>query len=246
MANFAVELKGGIYFFYRPKVAHEEVHSLDDVQRFLVVLKPEGLERYSTLIVGKKHLPKDQEGYFAFVDGVADSIDTLVKSLGEELYATATRGARKLPEVRCIGEGKFMIIRHENHTHLMYQLAKPTKIGQVQQAFNLALKDDFIITVKNPNKPSPPHAGLSSHQKAAFSKELAAKFDDYRFIPLIPADFIDYEGAEILLLSKAASRLEEDKASRCLEEIQEKDILPTLEAIIDTQSIAPIIDRRWV
>jgi hypothetical protein len=32
--------RGHIYFFYRPKVEHEEAHDLDDVQRFSILLVP--------------------------------------------------------------------------------------------------------------------------------------------------------------------------------------------------------------
>ncbi|KAJ4964176.1 hypothetical protein NE237_024115 [Protea cynaroides] len=37
--------KGKIFFFYRPKVDKEEVHSADDVQRLYIVLRPESGKR---------------------------------------------------------------------------------------------------------------------------------------------------------------------------------------------------------
>ena len=33
--------RGDIFFFYRPRVGVEQVRSLDDVQRFFVVLRPD-------------------------------------------------------------------------------------------------------------------------------------------------------------------------------------------------------------
>lgn len=40
-----IQERGEIFFFYRPKVNKEEVHSVDDVQRLYIVLRPESGER---------------------------------------------------------------------------------------------------------------------------------------------------------------------------------------------------------
>ncbi|CAI0442066.1 unnamed protein product [Linum tenue] len=37
--------RGEIFFFYRPRVNREEAHSLDDVQRLFIVLRPESGDR---------------------------------------------------------------------------------------------------------------------------------------------------------------------------------------------------------
>ncbi|KAM7257692.1 hypothetical protein ACFE04_013433 [Oxalis oulophora] len=39
-----IQERGEIFFFYRPKVEHEEAHSPDDVQRMYIVLRPESGE----------------------------------------------------------------------------------------------------------------------------------------------------------------------------------------------------------
>ncbi|KAE8714934.1 putative LRR receptor-like serine/threonine-protein kinase [Hibiscus syriacus] len=44
-AQVEIQEKGEIFFFYRPKVNKEEVHSVDDVQRLYIVLRPETGER---------------------------------------------------------------------------------------------------------------------------------------------------------------------------------------------------------
>ena len=38
--------QGDVFFFYRPRVGTGEVDELSDVQRFFVVLMPEGAQRY--------------------------------------------------------------------------------------------------------------------------------------------------------------------------------------------------------
>ncbi|KAG6668933.1 uncharacterized protein LOC122279225 [Carya illinoinensis] len=40
-----IQERGEIFFFYRPKVDKEEAHSVDDVQRLYIVLRPESGER---------------------------------------------------------------------------------------------------------------------------------------------------------------------------------------------------------
>lgn len=40
-----IQERGEIFFFYRPKVNHEEAHSVDEVQRLYIVLRPESGEK---------------------------------------------------------------------------------------------------------------------------------------------------------------------------------------------------------
>ncbi|KAK9097589.1 hypothetical protein Sjap_023086 [Stephania japonica] len=40
-----IQERGEIFFFYRPKVERDQVHSPDDVQRLYIVLRPESGER---------------------------------------------------------------------------------------------------------------------------------------------------------------------------------------------------------
>src|SRR4051794_18958901 len=42
--------RGDIFFFYRPRVGLKEAHSLDEVQRTFIVLKPDRKRRYRRLI----------------------------------------------------------------------------------------------------------------------------------------------------------------------------------------------------
>lgn len=39
-----IQERGEIFFFYRPKVNKEEAHSVDDVQRLYIVMRPESGE----------------------------------------------------------------------------------------------------------------------------------------------------------------------------------------------------------
>lgn len=68
--------------------------------------------------------------------------------------------------------------------------------------------EGYIITVRNPDAPAPPATGLQPQQGAEFPKELKDKFKGRRFISLEP-DFLDYEGAELVLVG-ATTRPEEE------------------------------------
>jgi hypothetical protein len=68
--------QGDIYFFYRPKVENEEATSLDDVQRFHIVMRPHGKASFRLTTVGRKRLPDigEHERTWGFVDFVAKSL----------------------------------------------------------------------------------------------------------------------------------------------------------------------------
>ena len=62
-----IQEKGEIFFFYRPKVDKNEAHSLDDVQRMYIVLRPEstggrGVEEKQAPDSGKEGRKRHQQG----------------------------------------------------------------------------------------------------------------------------------------------------------------------------------------
>ena len=70
----------------------------------------------------------------------------------------------------------------------------------MQRALNIVKEGSYIVVVKNPKAPSPPGSGLDETRRATFPKRLQERFAGRRFIPVDPLDFLDYEGAEILLV----------------------------------------------
>src|SRR4051812_32423466 len=64
--------RGDIFFFYRPDGVEGAPGGLLDVNRFHVVLRPEGHDLLRYLTVGKKKLPGEggDGRHWAFVDGV--------------------------------------------------------------------------------------------------------------------------------------------------------------------------------
>ncbi|OLB97967.1 MAG: hypothetical protein AUH30_09250 [Candidatus Rokubacteria bacterium 13_1_40CM_68_15] len=205
--------RGNIYFFYRPRVGKETARGFADVQRLYMVLSPRGNKSYRLIIIGEKRLPAvTREGdriSWGFVDVVASRAEELEDELDPETYTTKTRGERQRPAARPAGEGVYAIVRHVDHTHLAYALELPPKPGEVQRVLNIGEEGSYIISVKNPDTPSPPGMGLDEARRATFPKDLEERFRGRRFIPVDPPDFLNYEGAEILLIGASQDVYEE-------------------------------------
>lgn len=115
---------GDIYFFYRPKVRSEQVKSIDDVRRFFMITAPEAKENpvYRLFLIGKKSLPeirnseaRASERYWARVGGIFKDPSELTKELVSDEF-------RKGDAARPVGEGKYAIVKHQNHAELAYTL----------------------------------------------------------------------------------------------------------------------------
>lgn len=195
--------RGNIYFLYRPKVQQEQARKKNDVERFYMVLSPDGKKIYREIIIGQKELPKLDEGRernWGFVKMVAREAKELEKEFSEIRYGTKTRGERTLAAVRPAGEGVYAIVRHDDHTHLVYSLELPEKPREVQHEFRIEEEANYIISIKNPKKSSPPQVGLRREQKADYPQKLQDVFRDRRFADADPPELLDYEGAEIMLI----------------------------------------------
>lgn len=197
---------GDIYFLYRPRVADEHVESLEEVQRLLMLLRPwRGRRHTRLLVVGRKRLPDidEHDRFWAFVDVVADRPERLHEALERRQYRTKTRGERYQPPARPAAEGAYAITRHDDHTHLAYQLELPHRTGPPQQELQIEPEASYIVTVKNPQAPTPPGVGLRGPGRAHLPADLQRRFGTRRFAPLDPPAFLDHPGAEIVLIGAA-------------------------------------------
>jgi hypothetical protein len=137
---------------------------------------------------------------WGFVEKVATRAGEIEDELDPKAYGTKTRGERSLPAARPAGEGVYVVARHDDHTHLAHVLELPQKPGDVQRALNIPDEGSYVISVKNPEAPSPPGLGLDETRKARFPADLLERFRGRRFISVDPPEFLDYEGAELLLV----------------------------------------------
>jgi hypothetical protein len=201
---------GDLFFFYRPRVGTERVEGLDDVQRFFLIMRPDGTDRYRLVTVGRKRLPdpRTHEREWAFVARVGGP-EQLQEELERRAYETRTRGERLEPEARPVGEARYAIVDHDGHTHLAYVLELPSPPGEAQRQFRIEHQASYVVAVRNPSAPAPPGAGLDERQRAAFPPELLERFRGRRFISVDPPDFLDYEGAELVLIGASEQVVDE-------------------------------------
>jgi hypothetical protein len=194
--------RGDIYFLYRPSVGRGEARGYRDVERLYMLLKPQGRRLYRLIIIGRKRLPDpgEHDRFWAFVYRVFTRRSELNAELGAKEYPTRTRGIRRVAPVRPVAEGVYAIVRHGDHTHLAYVLELPKRRGPAEREFNLKREASYIVGVKNPNSPAPRNAGLDPEHTAHFPKRLQERFDGRKFVPPEPIDFLNHEGAELILI----------------------------------------------
>jgi hypothetical protein len=200
---------GNIYFFYRPRIGEEDPSGLEEIQRMYMVLSPHGKRSYRLMVIGQKKLPDPSRSghrrYWGFVDQVGDDPKAVERELQAHRYSTKTRGERELPAARPAGEGIYRIVRHGSHTHLVYALELPERIGEVQEELNIEDEASYILSIKNPAKPAPRGAGLPGKESAQYPKRLKKVFRDRQFSEAAPTDFLDYPHTQFMLVAAADS-----------------------------------------
>lgn len=151
--------QGHIYFFYRPKIDVEKPKSIDDVQKLYLILKPFGMDKKPgkkarLISIPKKTLPRTEahEQHLAIIGKVSEDIQDISKELEEETHETQTKGERTTPKAKPIGEGIYHFAMHghrsKEHSHLVYSLVLPKRIGKIQREFNIKREGSFIVQVK--------------------------------------------------------------------------------------------------
>ncbi len=243
--------RGNIFFFYRPKVDEDHPDDASDVQRLYMVLNPSDTERYRLTVIGHKKLPDlsraGRKRYWGFVDSVSHSPEKLLGALSEEEYETKTRGERRQPPARPVGEGVYRILRHGDHVHLVYALELPDQPGKPQRAFNIEDEASYIISIKNPEKKSPHFSGLSVKRKAELPKYLSEKFHDRQFIAPDPTKFLDHSGVEFILIS-ASDDVEEDLGITLhpkAEDEHSAQVFKELHVDRSKFSVKPLLQGEW-
>ena len=195
--------RGDLYFFYRPKIEDQVARGPDDVSRLYLVMHPRRRRTFRLMIVGEKYLPAVGSGdrrAWAFVEKVGLRPEEVEDELDPHDDLTQTRGERHVPAARPAGEGVYALSKHGDHTHLAYALELPQRPGDVQRALGIVDEGSYVISVKDPDAASPPRVGLDPSRRARFPASLRARFDGHRFVPVDPPDFLDHEGAELLLI----------------------------------------------
>src|ERR687886_88203 len=193
--------QGDIYFFYRPKKAAEEVKSIEDVRRFFMVTAPEESPLYRLFVIGKKSLPevreteaRASERYWARVGGIFRDANELTKELLSDEF-------RRGDAARPVGEGKYAIIKHQNHTELAYILELPKEPGEAQKELGIEKEATYVISVINPKIPKQSNLP-TTEEHPKYPQEVLDEFNENENFVSLERDtkFIDYQNAQIILV----------------------------------------------
>lgn len=145
------------------------------------------------------------------------------------------------------GEGIYAIARHGNHTHLLYALELPEEPDEVQRELHIEKEGSCLLSVKNPQAGSPPSVGLDEERRAEFPEELQELFGSRRFIAVNPPDFLDHDGAELLLMGSADDPGEELGID--LDPEQEtattSDLFKELRMARERHPVEPLLAGKW-
>jgi hypothetical protein len=207
--------QGDIFFFYRPKVGTEQVSDIEDVQRFYMVTAPEG-GKYRLFVVGQKQLPEIVEGKstseernWALNVLTASNPEEIRKELLPAEYATETRGKRRIAAAAPAGEGKYSIVKHDNHTEMAYILELPAVPGPAQKEFEIKKEASYIVSVKNPDIQVRGFAAFEK-RKPQYPSSIKEKFGDRRWINVEDPDILNYENTQLLLIGARKKDVQEE------------------------------------
>src|SRR5215216_106879 len=209
--------QGDIFFFYRPKVGTEEVSSTEDVQRFYMVTAPEEREnKYRLFVLGRKQMPEIVEGKstseernWALNTLTTTNSEDIRKELLAAEYETETRGMRRVAAAAPAGEGKYSIVKHDNHTELAYVLELPEVPGPTQREFEIKKEVSYIVSVKNPDVQI---SGFKAFEKRKpeYPANIKQMFGDKRWINVEDPELLNYENTQLLLIGARKKDVEEE------------------------------------
>ena len=133
-------------------------------------------------LIGQKQLPEiegkssSKERNWALNILTTTNPDDIHKELLAAEYSTETRGKRRIAAAASAGEGKYSIVKHDDHTELAYVLELPEIPGPTQREFEIKKEAGYIVSVKNPEIKVPGFAAFSEDKKPEYSQHLMEKF----------------------------------------------------------------------
>src|SRR5207248_619040 len=172
--------------------------------------------------------------------------EELREALSGGTYETETRGERHLPRARPAGEGVYALGRAGRSSVLAYALELPEQPGEVQRAFHIEREGRFVLAVKNPEAARPAGIGLDEDRRAEFPEELMARFGARKWVAADPPQFLDYEGAELVLI--AGGEAGEIPDLGLMPEPEDEDsaeVFKDLQLDRSDRTIRPLFEGSW-
>jgi hypothetical protein len=271
--------KGDIFFFYRPKTkivddGSGDVKSIEDIRRFFMVTattaanseneqqqqfdgtnsktpKVEESPRYRLFVIGKKSLPeirtteaRRSERYWAKVGGIFENPQELTDELLSDEF-------RKGDAARPVGEGKYAIVKHQDHAELAYVLEIPEEPGEAQRELGIEKEASYIVSIINPKVPVP--SGYpSSEEPPKYPESILKEFGEKENFISLARDlrFINFQNAQMILVGAREGRdviqkefgidIREEK-----ETVHSADIFSKLKIEKDKVPTKPLIEGKF-
>jgi hypothetical protein len=206
--------EGTATFLYRPRVEEQHPDELDDVQRLIIVLRPDEAAFERAIAIGRKRLPPSsrRDRFWGFVDLVLTPYD-MHAALGAQVYGTKTRGLRHLPAARPFASGSYEIATHGTHSHLRWRIERYDADDAIAAEVDVERDADYIVTVANPdpiawgmletpNLQEELFDDLELHVTipTPFPPSLQARFRNRKFAQLDTPEWLDHPGAELVFI----------------------------------------------
>jgi hypothetical protein len=117
----------------------------------------------------------------------------------------------------------------------------------VQHALDIGERASYIVAVKNPKTPPPAGVGLDEARRVRFPTDLQKRFRGRRFIAVDPPQFLDHEGAEILLVGAGADVTEDLGLRRSPQHESEATaaVFDDLGMEKSLHPVMPLLTGRW-
>jgi hypothetical protein len=253
-----------------------DVKSIEDIRRFFMVTatttavanteneqqrqfdgtnsktpKEEESPRYRLFVIGKKSLPeirtteaRRSERYWAKVGGIFENPQKLTSELLSDEF-------RKGDAARPVGEGKYAIVKHQDHAELAYVLEMPEEPGEAQRELGIEKEASYIVSIINPKVPVP--AGYpSSEEPPNYPEPILKEFgENENFISLArDLRFINFQNAQMILVGAREGRdviqkefgidIREEK-----ETVHSADIFSKLKIEKDKVPTKPLIEGKF-
>jgi hypothetical protein len=231
--------EGNIYFFYKPKRGIAEVTGINDISRFYFVLDPYESKQIRFIVMGPKKLPSVANG--------KERAWGLVEKVGGRGFITTEKQteSEQKRSARAAGEGIYAIVRHIDHTHLVYSLELPVRLGEVQKALGIARQASYIFIIKHPDAPTPASQQPVPQSKVS-DENFLHQFGTRRYIPVDPPNLLDYQGATILAIGVSDElRPLGIQANKDKETEDTADIFNKLRMDRKRHATEPLIKGKW-
>ena len=253
-----------------------DVKSIEDIRRFFMVTattttttaantgneqqqfdrtnrktQEEKESRYRLFVIGKKSLPeirateaRRSERYWAKVGGIFESPQELTSQLLADEY-------RKGDAARAVGEGKYAIVKHQEHAELAYVLEMPEEPGEAQRELGIEKEASYIISIINPKVPVP-QGYPSSEEPPNYPESILKEFGENENFVSLARDlrFIDFQNAQMILVGAREGRdvikkeigidIREEK-----ETVHSADIFNKLKIEKDRVPTKPLIEGKF-